>query len=106
MSARPWTASAQGLTLAVRLTPKGGRDAIEGVETLADGRAVVKARVRVAASGGAANAALIRLFAQALGVPPSRIALSAGATSRMKRLAIAGDAVELAARLEKLLTPR
>jgi uncharacterized protein len=29
----------------VRLTPKGGRDAIDGIERLADGRAVLKARV-------------------------------------------------------------
>ena len=37
-----------GIALAVRLTPKGGRDAIDGIETLADGRAVLKARVRAA----------------------------------------------------------
>ena len=27
-SARPWIVAADGITLAVRLTPKGGRDAI------------------------------------------------------------------------------
>ena len=35
-----------GVVLAVRLTPKGGRDAIDGVETLGDGRPVLNARVR------------------------------------------------------------
>ena len=53
--------------LDVRLTPRGGRDAIEGVEQLADGRAVLKARVRAAPSEGEANAALCRLIADALG---------------------------------------
>ena len=63
---RPWLASADGVTLAVRLTPKGGRDAIAGIERLADGRAVLKVRVRAAASEGEANAALIELVAKAL----------------------------------------
>jgi uncharacterized protein YggU (UPF0235/DUF167 family) len=52
----------------VRLTPRGGRDAIDGIEQLADGRRVVKARVRAAATGGEANAALLELVAKALGV--------------------------------------
>ena len=58
--------SADGVTLAVRLTPKGGRDAIDGIEQLADGRSVLKVRVRAAASEGEANAALIKLIAKAL----------------------------------------
>ena len=44
--------------LAVRLTPRGGRDAIDGIEQLSDGRRVLKVRVRAAASEGEANAAL------------------------------------------------
>ncbi len=42
----PWSVAGGGVTLIVRLTPKGGRDAIDGVETLADGKTVLKARVR------------------------------------------------------------
>lgn len=94
---------AGGLTLAVRLTPKGGRDAIDGVETLADGRSVLKARVRAAPSDGEANEALLRLIAKALGVPPRAVTLAAGATSRIKRLAIVGDGPTLAAALEKIV---
>ncbi len=52
--------------IAVRVTPRGGRDAIDGIETLADGRSVVKVRVRVVAEGGAANRAVTELFAKAL----------------------------------------
>jgi uncharacterized protein YggU (UPF0235/DUF167 family) len=94
------------VTLSVRLTPKGGRDAVDGVETLADGNAVLKARVRAAPSEGEANEALIRLIAKALGVPPRDVTLTAGATSRTKRLTIAGEPLTLIAKLEKLAAAR
>ncbi len=57
MPGRPWQQTPEGVSVAVRLTPKGGRDAIDGLETLSDGRAVLKARVRVAPSEGEANEA-------------------------------------------------
>jgi len=99
---RPWLASPDGVTLAVRLTPKGGRDAIDGVERLADGRSVLKVRVRAAASDGEANAALIKLLAKTLGVAPRDVSLVAGATARLKRLKIGGSGATLAAALEKI----
>ena len=99
---RPWLASADGVTLAVRLTPKGGRDAIDGIERLADGRVVLKVRVRAAASEGEANAALIKHLATALRVPPRDVTLVAGATARLKRLKISGAGAALAAALEKI----
>src|SRR5689334_18612447 len=98
---RPWTAAAGGLVVDVRLTPKDGRDALDGIATLADGRAVLKARVRAAPHENSANAALVRLIAKATGVPASRVGLVAGATARVKRLQIAGDARLLAAALEQ-----
>lgn len=100
--ARPWTVAAGGLTVSVRLTPKGGRDAIDGIEQLADGRAVLKARVRSAPSDGEANAALLRLMAAKLEIAPRRVTLMAGATARIKRLSIEGDGVAFAAALEKI----
>lgn len=102
--ARPWAVIAGGIALAVRLTPKGGRDSIDGIETLADGRAVLKARVRVAPSEGEANKALCRLIAKGAGVPPRDVTLIAGATSRIKRLAISGDGPTIIAALEKIAT--
>ena len=98
----PWAVSADGLVVTVRLTPKGGRDAIEGIEHLADGRSVLKARVRAAASEGEANAALQRLVARTLDVAPRNVVLVAGQTSRIKRLLVRGDARAAAARLERL----
>jgi uncharacterized protein YggU (UPF0235/DUF167 family) len=97
---------AGGVALSVRLTPKGGRDAIDGIEQLADGRAVLKARVRATPSEGAANEALVRLIAKAVGVPPRDVALTTGATARIKRLTISGDPMTLTATLEKIVASR
>ena len=106
MAVRPWAVTAGGVTLAVRLTPKGGRDAIDGVEQMADGRAVLKVRVAAPPNEGEANDALIRLLAKALGVPPRDVGLTAGATARVKRLTIAGDPLRLIAALEKIAATR
>jgi uncharacterized protein (TIGR00251 family) len=100
---RPWTVTSDGIVLTVRLTPKGGRDAIEGIDQMADGRSVVKARVRAAASEGEANAALVSLIARTLAVPPSRVTLIAGAAARIKRLNVMGDTGAIAAALERIM---
>jgi len=92
----PWRIAADGLVVTVRLTPRGGSDAIDGVETLADGRAVLKARVRAAPSGGAANAALVALLAKALRIAPGRVTIAAGDSARIKRVKISGTGPELA----------
>jgi uncharacterized protein YggU (UPF0235/DUF167 family) len=93
-----------GWALACRpgVTPRGGRDAIEGLQVLANGTCVLKVRVRAAADGGGANAALVRLLAATLGVPARAIELVAGASARNKRLKIAGTGATLAAGLEKI----
>ena len=101
-AAVPWAARKDGVALAVRLTPKSSRDAVEGLEHLADGRAVLKARVRAVPEAGAANEALLRLLAKALSLPPSRLHLESGATSRVKTIHIAGDPAILAAKLAAL----
>ena len=102
MPARPWAATADGLVLTVRLTPKGGRDAIDGIETTADGKPVLKVRVRAAPSEGEANDALIRLIAKALGVAPRAVNLISGHTARLKRLKIDGPAIALTEALERI----
>ncbi len=72
------------------------------VETLADGRSILKARVRAAPTGGEANAALIALVAKTLDVARSKVTLAAGESARIKRIAIEGDGKSLAARLETI----
>ena len=103
MHGAPWIAVADGLVLSVRLTPKGGRDSLDGVGTLADGRKVLQARVRAAPSEGEANAALLGLLAKKLGVPARDVRLEAGAGARLKRIRIDGDGGALAARLVRLV---
>jgi uncharacterized protein len=102
-AALPWHPVRGGLALSLRVSPKAGRDAIEGIEQLADGRRVVKARVRAVPAEGEANRALIGLLAGALEVAPRRVHIEAGATARIKRVMIEGDGAALAAAL-KLLT--
>lgn len=99
----PWSTAPAGVIIDVRLTPRGGRDAIEGIERRADGRTVLKARVRAAAQDGEANAALCRLLADAVGAAPRQVTLVAGATARQKRIRIAGDAASHIAALTRLL---
>ncbi|MGB9365053.1 MAG: DUF167 family protein [Xanthobacteraceae bacterium] len=101
-----WSAAPDGVVIAVRLTPKGGRDSIDGIETMSDGRAVLKARVRATPHEGAANEALVTLLAKSLGVPPRSVEITGGATSRIKRVHVAGNTGALTATLEKLASAR
>lgn len=103
MAGEPWSVTSGGLVVHVRLTPKGGRDAIDGVETMSDGRSVLKVRVRAAPSEGEANAALCKLIAKSLRVPARDVTLTAGATSRVKRLEINGNGAALATQLKALI---
>ena len=96
-----WAPTAEGLLVHCRLTPKGGRDGIDGVIALSDGRQVLACRVRVAPQDGEANAALCRLIAQAAGAAASRARLAAGAKSRIKQVLVEGDAAALGAALAR-----
>jgi hypothetical protein len=96
----PWSVTPDGLLLTIRLTPRGGRDDIDGVETLSDGRQVLKARVRAVPADGEANAALLALLAKALGMPRSQLSLVAGATARLKTVLARGDSQALLAKLQ------
>ena len=98
----PWRYSTQGISIALRVTPRGGRDDIDGLETLADGRTVVKVRVRAIADGGKANRAVTELIARALGVPRARVRILSGVTSRLKQIAVDGDPAKLGESLRKL----
>lgn len=71
--------------ITVRLTPRGGRNAIDGW----DGETL---RVRVASApvDGKANDALMRLLAKALGLAPSRLNLISGAQARVKTIEVDG----------------
>src|SRR5512138_1841661 len=87
----PWRYSTEGISIALRVTPRGGRDDIDGIETLANGRSVVKVRVRAIAEGGEANRAVTDLLAKTLGVPKAKVKILSGVTSRLKQIAVGGD---------------
>lgn len=94
-------AVADGVVVAVRLTPRAVRDSIEGVDRLSDGAEVVKARVRAVPSEGAANEALRAVLAKALKVPKRAVNIVSGASGRLKQVHISGDALLLSGIIEK-----
>ena len=99
----PWRYSTEGISVALRVTPRGGRDDIDGIETLANGRTVLKVRVRAIAEGGEANRAVTELLAKALGVPKAKVRLLSGITSRLKQVAIDGDPEQARRSLRKAI---
>jgi len=76
------------MRLAVRLTPKGGRDAADGWAADAEGRPYLKVRVSAPPVDGAANAALISFMAKALKRPRASVRIVSGDTSRLKMIEI------------------
>jgi len=95
----PFAAEADGVRVAVRLTPRGGRDALAGVAAGPDCRALLRIRVSAPAVEGAANTALTGFLASALGVRKSAVVIRSGEQSRIKILHVAGDSGVLCARL-------
>lgn len=77
--------SFSNVRFAVRLTP---RSAVERVEDATDG--VLRVRVMAPAVEGSANASLIRLLADELGIARRDVRIVAGASSRQKLVVIDG----------------
>ena len=102
---QPWRRTAEGVVVSCRLTPKGGRDAIDGVAELADG----SLRAQGARARARRTAKPIRPCAPARG-SARRAGLGArvvaGSKSRLKQVAVSGDPAALVARLEALLANR
>lgn len=86
--------------LPVKLTPGASADRIDGWDADADGRPVLKVRVRARPVEGEANAALILLLAKSLGVSKASVSLARGGQSQLKMIEVAGlDDDDLRARL-------
>ena len=71
--------------ITVRVIPRAGRSEIAGTR----GDAVL-VRLKAAPVDGAANAELIEVVADALGVPKRAVTIASGATSRRKTLRVSG----------------
>ena len=96
-----WRAVDDGLAIAVRVTPRGGRDALA-----AGTPEHFAARLSAAPVDGAANAGLIALVAKTFRVPKRAVTIIAGDTARLKRLHIAGESTTLAGIASALYGPR
>jgi len=88
-----------GVRVAVRVTPKASRNAVQGIMMGADGRRMLKVAITAAPEGGKANAAVMEILSKAWRVPKSSIEVAAGAADRSKILFVAGEAAELLTRL-------
>jgi uncharacterized protein len=88
-------AGKDGAVLRLHVQPGASSDGIAGVHGNA-----LKVRVRAPATSGRANESVIALLAKELGVPAAALALTAGASSRDKRVRFSGlSAAELEKRL-------
>ena len=91
-----------GVQFRLRVTPRGGRNTIEGWVRDAEGGMLLKARVAAAPEDGKANVALTALLARTLDVLKKAVAIRSGAAARIKRVQIFGYPAALSARLAKL----
>ena len=96
---RPYAAEPGGVRLSVRVTPRASRNALSGVTHAAEGRPLLAVRLAAPPVEGAANAALIRFLADALGLRASAIEIRSGETARVKVVFLAGDSRALLGRL-------
>ena len=87
----PWTEGRDGLRVLVRVLPRGGRNRVDGLVTLADGRCAIGARVAPPPDGGKANAALLKLLGRAWDVPKSSLRIVTGERARLKSVLVARD---------------
>jgi uncharacterized protein len=86
------------LSFNVRVVPRASRSEVVGEH---DGAL----RVRIAAPpvDGAANDELVRLLARVLGVTRTAVAVTAGQTSKLKRVAVSGIEPDALLKLGKLI---
>jgi uncharacterized protein YggU (UPF0235/DUF167 family) len=87
---------------AVRVTPRGGRDAIGAWAADSAGQPYLPVRVKVAAEDGKANEAVLALLKEALQVRRDALRIASGARGRVKLIEVAGDAAALEARLDEI----
>lgn len=90
------------MTLSVRVSPRAGRNAVEGLIPDAEGKLQLAVRVAAAPVDGEANDAIEATLASWLGVKPREIEVTGGLTTRSKVVTIDGDPVALIRKLQTL----
>ena len=101
---KAWCPVTGGVTLSVRVSPRGGRNAVEGLVADADGRPQLSVRVAAAPVDGEANDAVEATLARWLGVKPREVEVTGGLTTRSKVVTVDGDPVALIRKLQALTT--
>lgn len=88
------------LLFPVRVTPRGGIDVLLPFEV---GDNALKIKVSAPPEDGKANAAIIKLLAESLAIPKSRISIASGEKARHKQVAVLlRDTDEAKAIIERL----
>ncbi len=104
-----WLPAPRGVAIAVKAQPGARRDAVLGTAEAASRPGWPAARLKVAVAAppedGRANAAILRLLADTLGVKPAACRLAQGQASRDKLVLVEGDAALLGAALARLASP-
>lgn len=85
--------------IAIYVTPRSAKSKIGSWRAGANGREVLEIRVAELPADGAANAAVVKLLAKALGISRSEVTITAGAGSRHKRIEIPFEIEEVRKRL-------
>lgn len=83
-----------GVVITVKAVPRASRTEIAG----ADGE-WLRVRVKAPPVDGKANEALVKFFAETLGVPRGSVAITSGDTGRLKRIRVAGVSADAVRRL-------
>lgn len=74
--------------IALRVTPGASADAV-ALDRTPDGAPLLRVRVTAPPADGAANAAVLKLLARALGAPKSALSIERGASGRDKLVRLA-----------------
>lgn len=99
----PWTASAEGVRLTVKVSPRSKRSEVSGIVATGDVHHALAIRLAAPPVDGAANEALCAFIAGALRVPKAAVRIRSGAGARIKQVDVSGDAALLAERLAALI---
>jgi uncharacterized protein len=93
----PFRQTRDGVTLAVRVTPKSSRNAVTGLYAGADGAVALAVKVTAPPDKGKANKAVINVLAKTFHLPKSAFSLVSGETDRQKVVSVAGNLPDLEA---------
>ena len=108
IAGQAWKAVDGGIRLRLKVQPKARRAGVAGLTPDPEGPDgtgwALKLAVGSPPEDGKANAAVIALLAETLGVAKSAISVVSGATDRRKLVEIRGDEKDLRAALDALLT--